>query len=100
MITITATYRLQLHEELGFKAARAIVDYLDDLGVSHAYSSPYMTAEPGSKHGYNLVDPKSLNPEIGGESDYVAWTDALAARKMGHIVDVVPNHMSATTSNT
>lgn len=99
MAIITATYRLQLHEGFGFQAARAIVDYLDDLGVSHAYASPYMKAEPGSTHGYNLVDPKSLNPEIGTERDFLEWTEALAAKDMGHVVDVVPNHMAASTHN-
>ncbi len=99
MRPITSTYRLQLHKDFGFAAARAIVEYLDALGISHAYSSPYMTAEPGSMHGYNLVDPKSLNPEIGSERDYLDWTETLASKDMGHIVDVVPNHMSASIHN-
>ena len=99
MKTITATYRLQLHAGFGFDQARAIVDYLDDLGISHAYASPYMAAEPGSTHGYNLIDPRILNPEIGTDDAYAAWTDALAARELGHIVDVVPNHMAASAHN-
>ncbi len=99
MKTITATYRLQLHAGFGFDQARAVVDYLDDLGISHAYASPYLAAEPGSMHGYNLIDPRVLNPEIGSEEAYLAWTDALAARDLGHIVDFVPNHMAASTHN-
>ena len=99
MRTITATYRLQLHAKFGFKDARAVVDYLDELGVSHAYASPYMTAEPGSTHGYDLTDPKQLNPELGSERDYLDWTEALASKDMGHIVDFVPNHMAASTNN-
>jgi (1->4)-alpha-D-glucan 1-alpha-D-glucosylmutase len=96
---ITATYRLQLHAGFGFREARAVSDYLAALGVSHAYASPYLCAEPGSTHGYDLVDPRKLNPELGTDEDYVAWTDALAARGMGHVVDVVPNHMAATSQN-
>ncbi|HSO31569.1 MAG TPA: alpha-amylase family glycosyl hydrolase, partial [Labilithrix sp.] len=99
MRTITSTYRLQMHAGFGFREARAVVDYLDELGVSHAYSSPYMAAEPGSTHGYNLVDPRRLNPELGTERDYLDWTETLASRDMGHIVDVVPNHMAASTHN-
>jgi len=99
MRPLTATYRLQLHKGFGFAAARAIVDYLDELGVSHAYASPYMSAEPGSTHGYNLVDPKQLNPEIGTEREYLDWTETLASRDMGHVLDVVPNHMGASTNN-
>jgi (1->4)-alpha-D-glucan 1-alpha-D-glucosylmutase len=99
MKTITATYRLQFHAHFGFQDARAVVDYLDELGISHAYASPYMKAEPGSTHGYNLVDPKTLNPELGTERDYLEWTETLASRDMGHIVDFVPNHMAASTQN-
>jgi (1->4)-alpha-D-glucan 1-alpha-D-glucosylmutase len=99
MRPITSTYRLQMHAGFRFADAKAIVDYLDDLGVSHAYASPYMAAEPGSMHGYNLVDPRVLNPEIGTDEEHAAWAAALAARSMGHIVDVVPNHMAASTHN-
>jgi (1->4)-alpha-D-glucan 1-alpha-D-glucosylmutase len=99
MRTITATYRLQFHAGFGFRDARAIVDYLDELGISHAYASPYLKAEAGSTHGYNLIDPKSLNPELGSERDYLDWTEKLASKDMGHIVDVVPNHMAASTHN-
>jgi (1->4)-alpha-D-glucan 1-alpha-D-glucosylmutase len=99
MSRITATYRLQLHKDFGFDAALALTDHLAWLGISHAYASPYLCAEPGSTHGYNLVDPTRLNPEIGTDEQYVAWTKALAARGMGHIVDVVPNHMAASSQN-
>lgn len=96
---LTATYRLQLHAGFGFRAAAAMTDYLDALGVSHAYASPYLAAAPNSTHGYDLVDPKRLNPEVGSEDEYRAWTDGLSARRMGHIVDVVPNHMAASIHN-
>lgn len=96
---IASTYRLQLHAGFGFQAAAEITDYLRDLGVTHAYASPYLTARTGSTHGYDLVDPKRLNPELGTEDDYRAWTEGLAARRMGHIVDFVPNHMAASTAN-
>lgn len=96
---ITATYRLQLHRGFRFDDARAIVDYLDALGISHAYASPYFASVPGSTHGYDGVDPRRLDPELGEEADYLAWCEALAARGMGHIVDFVPNHLSASTHN-
>ena len=54
--TLIATYRLQLHADFGFEDAASIADYLHDLGISHAYSSPYLQAAPGSKHGYDVVD--------------------------------------------
>src|SRR5262249_39080731 len=37
--------------------------------------------------------------ELGTEDDYIAWTDALAAHGIGHIFDLVPNHMSVDPSS-
>jgi (1->4)-alpha-D-glucan 1-alpha-D-glucosylmutase len=94
----TATYRLQFHEHFTFRAAASIVDYLDALGVSHAYASSYLRAVPGSTHGYDVTDPTRLNPEIGDEADYEGWVARLRARDMGHIIDLVPNHMGIAQS--
>ena len=96
---ITATYRIQLRQGLGFANARDLVPYLEALGISHVYASPYFAAQPGSPHGYDLVDPKRLNPELGSEADYVEWVRELDAHGMGHIVDFVPNHMAASPEN-
>jgi (1->4)-alpha-D-glucan 1-alpha-D-glucosylmutase len=93
-----STYRLQFHAGFTFEAATAIVDYLHALGVSHCYASSYFRAVPGSTHGYDVADPTRLNPEIGDERAYGAWVDALRARGMGHIVDIVPNHMGIARS--
>ncbi len=88
-----ATYRLQLHRGFTFAQAAAVVAYLDALGVSHAYLSPYLKARPGSTHGYDIVDHNMLNPEIGDAADLGRLSATLAAHGMGQIVDVVPNHM-------
>jgi (1->4)-alpha-D-glucan 1-alpha-D-glucosylmutase len=93
-----STYRLQFNAGFTFEAAAGIVDYLHALGISHCYASSYFTAVPGSTHGYDVADPTRLNPEIGDERTYGAWVDALRARGMGHIVDVVPNHMGIARS--
>ena len=93
----TATYRLQFEaEKMTFRAAAAIVPYLEDLGISHLYASPYLKARRGSTHGYAIVDYGHLNPELGGADDYRALVAALHAHTMGQILDTVPNHMSAT----
>ncbi len=91
--TPTASYRLQLHEHFGFADAQNVLDYLQALGVSDVYTSPYLCAEPHSLHGYDVVDPTRLNPELGSGEAYRSFTDAIAARGMGHILDIVPNHM-------
>jgi (1->4)-alpha-D-glucan 1-alpha-D-glucosylmutase len=74
------------------------VDYLNALGVTDAYASSYLKAVPGSPHGYDVVDPTRLNPDVGTEDDYWAWVEALRARGMGHVLDVVPNHMGIAKS--
>ena len=88
-----ATYRVQLHREFTFQDARAIVPYLAALGVSHLYTSPFLKARAGSKHGYDVVDHDALNPEIGTEADLDALIAALQAHGMGLMLDLVPNHM-------
>jgi (1->4)-alpha-D-glucan 1-alpha-D-glucosylmutase len=94
----TSTYRLQLHAGFTFVDAAAITDYLDALGISHVYSSSYLKAVPGSGHGYDVTDPTCLNPEVGDGQTFAAWINGLRARNMGHILDVVPNHMGIARS--
>jgi malto-oligosyltrehalose synthase len=88
-----ATYRLQLHAGFTFDDAAAVVPYLAGLGISHAYVSPILTAQSGSTHGYDVVDPSRINPELGGEAGLRRLVAALHAHAMGLVVDIVPNHM-------
>ncbi|WP_269439358.1 alpha-amylase family glycosyl hydrolase, partial [Ralstonia pseudosolanacearum] len=89
-----ATLRLQLHRAFTFDHARALLDDIAALGISHLYVSPITTAQPGSMHGYDVVDPTRVNPELGGEDALGRLVAALHARGMGLIVDIVPNHMA------
>lgn len=88
-----ATYRLQLHAGFTFADAEAVVPYLAELGVSHVYTSPITTACKGSIHGYDVVDPTRVSPELGGEAGLEALAAALRARGMGLVIDIVPNHL-------
>ena len=88
-----ATYRIQLNAGFTFKDATAIVPYLADLGISHVYCSPYFRARAGSTHGYDVVDHNSLNPEIGDREDFERFVGELRAHGMGHVLDIVPNHV-------
>ena len=92
-MTPRATYRVQLTKDFPFAAAEAIVPYLADLGISHLYASPITTARRGSTHGYDVVDPTRINPELGGEDGFRSLVAALRAHDMGIIIDIVPNHM-------
>lgn len=88
-----ATYRVQLHRGFTFAHATDAIPYLHALGVSHLYTSPYLQAAAGSLHGYDVVDPTRLNAEIGTEAEHAALCQALAQHGMGHVLDIVPNHM-------
>ncbi len=94
MSRIRATYRVQLTADFGFQAAAAITPYLKELGVSHLYCSPYLQALPGSRHGYDVVDPSRVNAELGGEEGHRALIAALAEAGLGQVLDIVPNHMA------
>ena len=93
-----STYRLQFNADFTFCDAAAVVEYLHALGVSHCYASSYLKAVPGSTHGYDVADPTRLNPELGDETAYAAWIARLRAHGMGHILDIVPNHMGIAGS--
>ena len=91
---LTATYRIQFHKDFTFADAARRANYLRDLGISHVYASPIMTATPGSMHGYDVTDFASINPELGGEEGFRRLARALRDVQMGLIVDIVPNHMA------
>lgn len=89
-----STYRVQLHRGFTFRDLADIADYLADLGVTHAYSSPSLQAAAGSTHGYDVVDPHRLNRELGGVEGYADLTDRLRRHGLGQVLDIVPNHMA------
>jgi (1->4)-alpha-D-glucan 1-alpha-D-glucosylmutase len=79
--------------------ALARVEYFARLGISHLYLSPILMARRGSMHGYDVVDPKRINPEVGARDDLDALAGALHERDMGLIADIVPNHMAIGPEN-
>ena len=88
-----ATYRLQFNRTFPFTEAARLVPYLATFGASDVYASSYLSARPGSLHGYDVVDHNTLNPELGTPADFEAFVTALRTHDMGQILDVVPNHM-------
>ncbi|MFO0729561.1 MAG: malto-oligosyltrehalose synthase [Nitrospiraceae bacterium] len=88
-----STYRLQFNRAFRFKDAAEVTGYLSDLGITDVYCSPYLASVPGSAHGYDIVDPGRLNPELGSEEEFGHFVRALQERGMGQIMDVVANHM-------
>ncbi len=94
-----ATYRIQFHAGFSFRAAQVIVPYLTELGISDLYASPIFAARAGSTHGYDVVNPSQINPELGGESEFAKLSDQLRQAGIGWIQDIVPNHMAFDSQN-
>jgi len=94
-----STYRLQLHKNFTFDDASAIADYLKSLGITHVYSSPYLQAAPNSMHGYDVVDHRKVNEELGGAPAHDRFCRRLGDIGLGQVLDIVPNHMSLGQHN-
>jgi (1->4)-alpha-D-glucan 1-alpha-D-glucosylmutase len=88
-----ATYRVQLHAGFNFAELIKRLPYLRSLGISDVYCSPIFAAAPGSTHGYDVSDYRTINPELGGEEGFYALSNALREHEMGLLLDFVPNHM-------
>jgi (1->4)-alpha-D-glucan 1-alpha-D-glucosylmutase len=93
MKPLSATARLQFHKDFPIPRATALVPYFSKLGISHLYASPLLRARAGSTHGYDVVDPNQINPELGGEDALRDLVAELRRHDMGLILDIVPNHM-------
>lgn len=94
-----ATYRFQFNADFTFKDAQNLVDYLYMLGISEYYASPIFKPRDGSSHGYDVVDYSQLNPALGGMEAFDELVNALKARDMGLLLDIVPNHMGIGPDN-
>ena len=82
-----------------FRDARRVVPYLAALGISDIYSSPILRARKGSTHGYDIVDPTRINPELGSDEDFAEYHDTLKEHALGFLLDTVPNHLAASPEN-
>lgn len=94
MRPLRATLRLQFHKGFTLDDAVPLVPYFARLGISHVYASPLLSARAGSMHGYDVVDPTTVNPELGGEPALRRLVSALRGQNMGLILDIVSNHMA------
>lgn len=95
----SATYRIQLSGDFCFADVHKILDYLSELGISDLYLSPILASRKGSGHGYDVVDPTRINPDLGSEEEFAALQAELQSRGMGLLLDTVPNHMAASAEN-
>lgn len=94
-----STYRIQFTSEFPFSSTREIVEYLSELGISDLYASPILKARKGSTHGYDVVDPTQLNPELGTSDDFDLLISEVKKYNMSWLQDIVPNHMAYSSEN-
>jgi (1->4)-alpha-D-glucan 1-alpha-D-glucosylmutase len=94
-----ASYRLQLHAGFPLQQAQQALPYLAELGISHVYLSPCLQAVPGSQHGYDVADPTRINQDLGGERAWDAFVECARSQGLRILLDIVPNHMSASEHN-
>lgn len=95
-----ATYRIQFHKDFTLNHLARIANYLHELGISTIYASPITEATPGSQHGYDVVNPDAVNPEIGTAGAWKKLVVSLRKKNMWWLQDIVPNHMAFATQNT
>jgi (1->4)-alpha-D-glucan 1-alpha-D-glucosylmutase len=95
----SATYRIQLNSEFTFKQLAEIIDYLYALGISTIYAAPITTSRKNSAHGYDVVDPSVINPQIGTLEELRELRVRLKGYGMNWLQDIVPNHMSFSSEN-
>ncbi len=92
-----STYRLQLTGSYTLHDAARTVHYLSALGADWVYCSPLLQAEPGSDHGYDVVDHARTDAARGGRAGLAELAGAAHAAGMGVLVDLVPNHVGIAT---
>jgi (1->4)-alpha-D-glucan 1-alpha-D-glucosylmutase len=92
-----STYRLQITEDWTLTDAAALVPYLQALGTDWVYLSPVLASEPGSAHGYDVVNHDKVDESRGGEAGLTAVAEAAHGAGLGVLVDIVPNHVGVAT---
>nr|WP_114941754.1 malto-oligosyltrehalose synthase [Mucilaginibacter endophyticus] len=99
MFNPVSTYRIQFHKDFNFKNFMEIIPYLHELGVVTIYASPIFEATKGSMHGYDVINPYRINPEIGTLEELQAIRSKLKSFGMNWLQDIVPNHMAFDPGN-
>jgi (1->4)-alpha-D-glucan 1-alpha-D-glucosylmutase len=94
-----ATYRLQLNRSFRLSEATGLLDYFAALGITDIYASPILTSRKGSQHGYDVTDPAQIDPDVGSPQEFSQFQEELVRRGMRLILDIVPNHMAASSEN-
>ena len=78
-----------------FSGIEQHLDYLQQLGVTALWTTPVASngGMPESYHGYAATDLYAVDSHFGTLDDYRHLSDALHARDMKLVIDLVPNHL-------
>jgi len=71
------------------------LDYLRELGITTLWTTPVVSngAMPESYHGYAATDLYAADAHFGSVEDYRHLSDALHAKGLKLVIDLVPNHI-------
>lgn len=94
-----ATYRLQFNPDFRLPEAQALVAYFSRLGITHLYASPLLRARQASTHGYDVVDPLTIDSRLGSMAELAGLVAELRRFGLGFFLDIVPNHMATSIEN-
>ncbi|GDY32344.1 glycoside hydrolase family 13 protein [Gandjariella thermophila] len=72
---------------------RSRLGYLELLGVNALRLTPFYRS-PMADHGYDVADPRDVDPVFGNLAAFDRLVDEAHARDMRITVDLVPNHTS------
>lgn len=70
------------------------LEHLEQLGVQAIWINP-VTVSPMADHGYDVADPRDIDPLFGGMAAFERLIAAAHARGIKVTMDVVPNHSSS-----
>ena len=69
------------------------VDYLASLGIDVVWLNPIF-GSPNADNGYDISDYRDIMPEFGTMADFDELLEALHARGIRVVLDLVVNHSS------
>jgi maltose alpha-D-glucosyltransferase/alpha-amylase len=76
-----------------FKGLLSKIDYLKWLGIDCIWITPFYPS-PLKDDGYDVADFYNVDPRYGTLDDFIAVVDAVHARDMRVLIDLVVNHTS------
>lgn len=70
------------------------LDHVARVGATALYLNPVFTAP--SNHRYDVADYEHVDPRLGGDAALARVREALDARGLRYLLDLVPNHLGVT----